>query len=91
MWSRGIWSRGIAAIALCVTCVTATLAALPGPAAGAGQGASGQSSLMTALELAPAAVATWKRAQSASVSRPKGKGRVKSRLDPFRITVFAGS
>src|ERR1700751_1179596 len=59
-----MWSRGIIAVALCVTCVTGTLAALPEPAGTvAGGDAGGQSALMRALEQAPQVVAAWKRAE----------------------------
>jgi hypothetical protein len=87
-----MWSRGIVAVALCATCVTATLAALP-PGAGPAGGSGADSGLMRALELAPQAVATWKSGHDghAVVRKPKSKGRVKSRLHPFGIEIFAGS
>ena len=86
-----MWSRGIAAIAVCVTCVTATLAALP-PGAGPPGGSGADSGLMKALDLAPQAVAAWKSGQDGTtVRKPKSKGRVKSRIHPFGIEIFAGS
>jgi hypothetical protein len=88
-----MWSRGIAVVALCVTCVTGALAALPAPAGpGLSRDSGGQDGLMQALELAPQAVAQWKRAHDGHAPRkPENKGRVKSRLAPFRIRIFAGS
>lgn len=95
-----MWSRSITAFALCVTCVSGTLAALPAPP-GAASAASTQTALMGALALAPAAVATWKRdhdhasahkaARHPSDRKKSSKKGVKSRPHPFRITVFAGS
>lgn len=87
-----MWSRGIIALAICVTCITGTLAALPGPA-GAGAGANaGQDGLMRALELAPQAVADWKKAHDGHAPAKTGsKRQVKSQPDPFRIGIFAGS
>jgi hypothetical protein len=61
-----MWSRGIAAVALCFVVATATLSGLPGPAPTlpappSPEQASEQNGLMTALAQAPAAVAAWKR------------------------------
>ncbi|HEY1698242.1 MAG TPA: hypothetical protein VGG75_00805 [Trebonia sp.] len=61
-----MWSRGIAAVALCFVVATATLSGLPGPAPTlpappSREQASEQDGLMTALAQAPAAVAAWKR------------------------------
>jgi hypothetical protein len=61
-----MWSRGIAAVALCFVVATATLAGLPGPtptvpARPPQEQGAGQQGLMTALAQVPAAVAAWKR------------------------------
>jgi hypothetical protein len=86
-----MWSLRIVAVALCATCVVATLAALP-PGTGSAGNSGANSGLMRALELAPQAVAAWKSGHDGHPApKPKSKGRVKSRFDPFRIRIFAGS
>lgn len=93
-----MWSRGIAVLALGVTCASGALAAVPA-APRTASAASAQESLMRALELAPAAVAAWKRAHDQEhpaaahrAGRAKGsKRRINSRIDPFGIKIFARS
>jgi hypothetical protein len=78
-----MWSRGIAAVALCFVVATATLTGLPGPATTLPappppEQASGQNGLTTALAQAPAAVAAWKRLHGGTTAGTGGGTTEKS-------------
>ena len=68
-----MWSRGIIAVALCVTCVTGTLAALPAPVGTVAGGDTGGQSALRSVYTDPSDLTfrPWNRTWAASLDWQK--------------------